>query len=213
MYQKLTKISGVLALLTFFISCSADLEKVNVDDDRNQMSEKVIQVPPEDYLAINGVLKRWREGYEIEDIETYMSAYWSQSFRYVGDLGTEGDKTDDLVFDDIREERDTAIRVFSQFQNINIELTVPPEIAVIEENKRVEVRNHYRIQGFVPNGKSFEGEFTGWYAEGDNLFTIEKRDGEWRITEWHDQAFSEEKIQILNKQLLPIVWATLKQSE
>ena len=213
MYQKLTKITGVLALLTFFISCSADLEKVNDDDDKNQMAEKAIQVPPEDYLAINGVLKRWREGYENEDVDTYMSAYWSQGFRYVGDLGTEGDKTDDLQFDDIREERDAAIRVFSQFQNINIELTVPPEIAVIEENKRVEVRNHYRIQGLVPDGESFEGEFTGWYAEGDNLFIFEKRDGEWRITEWYDEAFSEEEINIENNFLLPIVWTTLKQSK
>ena len=211
MDQKLTKISGVLALLTFFISCSADLEKVNVDDDRNQMSEKTIQVPPEDYLAINGVLKRWREGYEIEDIETYMSAYWSQGFRYVSDWGTDGDKTDDILFDDIREERDAAIRVFSQFQNINIELTVPPQITVIEENKRVEVRNHYQIQGFVAGGESFEGEFAGWYAEGDNLFIFEKSDDEWRITEWYDEAFSEEEIHIENNLLLPIVWTTLKQ--
>ncbi|MDE0316175.1 MAG: hypothetical protein OXM61_14840 [Candidatus Poribacteria bacterium] len=211
MGQKLTKISGVLALLTFFLACSADLEKVNDEDDRNQMSEKVIQVPPEDYLAINEVLKRWREGYEIEDIETYMNAYWSQGFRYVSDMGTDGDKTDDLLFDDIREERDAAIRVFSQFQNINIALTVPPEITVIAENKRVEVRNHYRIQGFVPDGESFEGEFTGWYAEGDNLFIFEKRDGDWRISEWHDEAFSEEEIHIENNQLLPIVWTTLKQ--
>ncbi len=201
----------MLALLTFFISCSADLDKVNDVDDGNQMPEKVSQVSSEDYLAINGVLKRWREGYEIEDMETYMSAYWSQGFRYVGDLGTEGDKTDDLLFDDIREERDSATRVFSQFENINIELTVPPEITVIEENVRVEVRNHYKIQGFVPEGASFEGEFTGWYAEGDNLFIFEKRDGDWRITEWHDEAFKEEEIHIENNLLLPIVWTTLKQ--
>ncbi len=211
MFRELTKISGMLVLLAFLIACSADLDKVNDDDDRNQMSEKVIQVPPEDFLAINGVLKRWREGYEIEDIETYMRAYWSQGFRYVGDLGTEDDKTDDLVFDDIREERDAAIRVFSQFQNINIELTTPPEIAVIEENKKVEVRNHYQIQGFVAEGESFEGEFTGWYAEGDNLFIFEKRDGDWRITEWHDEAFKEEEIHIENDQLFLIVWTTLKQ--
>ena len=211
MFRELTKISGMLALLAFLIACSADLDKVNDNDDRNQMPEKVSQVSPEDFLVINGVLKRWREGYEIEDIDTYMRAYWSQGFRHVSDMGTEGDKTDDLVFDDIREERDAAIRVFSQFQNINIELTAPPEIAVIEENKRVEVRNHYQIQGFVADGESFEGEFTGWFAEGDNLFIFEKRDGDWRITEWYDEAFNEDKINIANDQLFPIVWTTLKQ--
>ena len=212
MFKKLAKISAVLALLTFFLACSADLDKINDDDDSNQMPESVIIVSPEDHLAINGVLKRWREGYEIEDIETYMSAYWSQGFRYVGDFGTEGDKTDDLVFDDIRDERDAAIRVFSQFQDVKLELTVPAQITVIEENTRVEVRNHYRIQGFVPDGESFEGEFTGWYAEGDNLFIFEKRDGDWRITEWYDEAFKAEEIHIENNLLLPIVWTKLKHS-
>lgn len=207
MYQKLTKLNAVLILLAFFIACDVNL------DNGDPVPDKVHQVLPEDHLAIIGVLKRWREGYENEDVETYMSTYWSQGFRYVGDLGTEGDKTDDLLFDDIRDERDAAIRVFSQFQDINIELTVPPETTVIIENIRVEVRNQYQIQGSVPDGESFEGEFTGWYAEGYNVFIFEKRDGEWRITEWYDEAFSEEEIQILNKQLLPIVWTTLKQSE
>jgi hypothetical protein len=211
MCRKLTKISGVLAFLTFLIACSADLDKVNDVDDGNQMPEKASQVSPEDYLAINSVLKRWREGYEIEDIETYMSAYWSQGFRYVADMGTEGNKTDDLLFDDIRDERDAVISVFSQFQDIKLEVTVPPEITIIEENKRVEVRNHYQIQGFVPDGASFEGEFTGWYAEGDNLFILEKRDGDWRITEWQDEALNEDEINVANEQLFPIVWATLKQ--
>ena len=31
--------------------------------------------------------------------------------------------------------------------------------------------------------------------EGDNLFIFELRDGEWRITEWIDEAFSEEQIE------------------
>ena len=62
----------------------------------------------------------------------------------------------------------------------------------------MEVRNHYRIQGFVLDGEAFVGEFTGWYAEGDNLFIFEKRDGEWRITEWHDESFNDEEIRIAN---------------
>lgn len=217
MFQKLTKIGGVLALLTFFIACSADIDKV---DEKPQtidiglpVQPEVLPVQPEDHLAINMVLKRWREGYETEDVEIYMSAYWSEGFRNVSDMGTEGDKTDDLEFDDIREERNSAMRVFSQFQDIKLELAVPPAITIIEENVRAEVRNHYRIQGFVADGESFEGEFTGWYAEGDNLFIFEKRDGKWRITEWYDEAFNEEEIHTDNKLLLPIVWTTLKQTE
>ena len=183
MFKKLVKISGVLALLACFIACG-DVDKIPVSS--------------EDYLAINSVLKRWREGYETEDVETYMSAYWSQGFRYVSDWGTDGDKTDDLIFDDIRDERDSAIHVFSRFQDIEIELSIPPEISMNKDGTQAEVRNHYRIQGFVADGESLEGGFIGWFAEGDNLFIFEKRDDEWRITEWHDESFNDEEIRIAN---------------
>ena len=183
MFEKLAKISSVLILLTFFIACG-DVGKIPVSS--------------EDYLAINSVLKRWREGYETEDIETYMSAYWAQGFLYVSDWGTDGDKTDDLIFDDIRNERDSAIHVFSRYQDIEIELSIPPEIAMNKDGTQAEVRNHYRIQGFVADGESLEGGFTGWFAEGDNLFIFEKRDDEWRIAEWHDESFNDEKIRSAN---------------
>jgi ketosteroid isomerase-like protein len=184
MLKEIGKISSVLVLVAYFLSCG-DVDKVN-------------PVLPEDNLAINGVLQRWREGYETEDVDTYMSAYWSQGFRYVSDMGTDGDKTDDLVFDDIRDERDSAIRVFSKFQDIEIELSKPPEIFVNKEGDEAEVRNHYRIQGFVADGESLEGGYNGWFAEGDNLFLFEKRDDEWRIAEWHDEAFNDEEIRSAN---------------
>ena len=183
MFQELGKICGIITLLVFVIGCG-DVDKIPVSS--------------EDYLAINGVLKRWREGYETEDVETYMSAYWSQGFRYVSDWGTDGDKTDDLIFDDIRDERDSAIHVFSRFQDIEIELSIPPEISMNKDGTQAEVRNHYRIQGFVADGESLEGGFVGWFAEGNNLFIFEKRDDEWRITEWHDESFSDEEIRIAN---------------
>lgn len=183
MYKKLAKISSVLVILTFFMGCG------NVDK---------FQVTPEDNLEINKVLKRWREGYETEDVETYISAFWSQGFRYISDMGTDGDKTDDLLFDDIRDERDSATHVFTRFQDIEIELSIPPEIVVTEDGTGAEVRNHYRIQAFVADGESLEGGFTGWFAEGDNLFVFEKRDGEWRITEWHDEAYNDAEIRSAN---------------
>ncbi len=176
--------SGVFFLLISLIGCG-DVEKVN-------------QVPPEELLAINAVLKQWREGYELEDVDTYIKAFWAEGFLYVSDMGTDGDKTDDLEFDDIRDERESAAHVFSQFQDIEIELSVPPEIELNKESNRAEVRNHYRIQGFVADGESLEGGYTGWFAEGDNLFIFEKRNNEWRIAEWHDEAFNDEEIRIAN---------------
>lgn len=184
MFKTVGKISGVLILLIGFVGCG-DVDKVN-------------QVPPEELLQINQVLKRWREGYETEDVDTYIGTFWPEGFRYVSDMGTDANKADDVEFDDIRDERDSAIRVFSRFQDIEIELSVPPEITINDDENQAEVRNHYRIQGFVADGESLEGGYTGWFAEGDNLFIFEKRNNEWRITEWHDEAFSEEEIRIAN---------------
>ena len=45
-------------------------------------------------------------------------------------MGTPDDATDDVKFDDIREERESAIRVFSLYQDIEIELDEPPEVDV-----------------------------------------------------------------------------------
>lgn len=159
---------------------------------------------PEEMAAISAVLKRWRVGYETEDVEMYMSAFWAEGFRWVSDMGTDQDKTDDYEFTDIRQERESAIRVFSSYQDLEIEISEPPEITLDEDRTRAEVRNHYRIQGFVADGESLQGGYTGWYAEGDNIFTFEYRQNqetqkkEWRITEWIDEAFTKEEIESAN---------------
>jgi len=159
---------------------------------------------PEEMAAISAVLKRWRVGYETEDVEMYMSAFWAEGFRWVSDMGTDQDKTDDYEFTDIRQERESAIRVFSSYQDLEIEISEPPEITLDEDRTRAEVRNHYRIQGFVADGESLQGGYTGWYAEGDNIFTFEYRQNqetqkkEWRITEWIDEAFTKEEIERAN---------------
>ena len=161
--------------------------------------EEIGQVQPEEYAAINKVLKQWREGYENEDVELYMNVYWKDGFLYVSDMGTDDDTTDDVIFDNWDDERESAIRVFTRFQDIEIELSEPPEIDFLnEENTRAEVNNHYRIQGFVASGESLDGGFTGWFAEGNNRFIFESRGGVWRIEEWHDEAFSEEEIRLAN---------------
>ena len=145
--------------------------------------------------AIEETLKAWRTGYETEDIDAYINVFWADGFRYVSDMGTPDDATDDVKFDDIREERESAIRVFALYQDIEIELEEPPEVELNADRNRAEVRVHYRIQGFVADGVSLDGGHTGWYAEGDNLFIFELRNGEWRIAEWIDEAFSDKTIE------------------
>lgn len=190
MLKVFTKITGLLLVFSLLISCG-DVSSVT-------------KVQSKELVLINQVLKNWREGYQSEDLDRYMSAFWEDGFLYVSDMGTDADKTDDVIFDDIRDERDSAQRVFARFQDIEIELSEPPEMQLNADRTRAEVRNHYRIQGFVADGDSLEGGFTGWFAEGNNIFTFELRTNtgsdtqEWRITEWRDEAYSEEQIRAAN---------------
>ncbi len=181
-FSKAGSLLLTVAVTLSFLSCG-DVEKVGAP--RSQ-----------ELGAIEAVLKAWRTGYETEDVSAYIDVFWADKFRYVSDMGTPDDATDDVIFDDIRDERDSAVRVFRLYQDIEIELEEPPEMELNAERNRAEVRVHYRIQGFVADGESLEGGYTGWYAEGDNLFIFELRDSEWRITEWIDEAYSEEQIEV-----------------
>lgn len=190
MLKVFAKIIGLLLVFSLLTSCG-DVSSVT-------------KVQSKELVFINQVLKSWREGYQSEDLDMYMSAFWEDGFLYVSDMGTKDNKTDDVIFDDIRDERDSARRVFASYQDIEIELSEPPEIQLNTDRTRAEVRNHYRIQGFVADGSSLEGGYTGWFAEGNNIFTFELRteegsdEQEWRITEWKDEAFSEEEIRAAN---------------
>lgn len=162
--------------------------------------EPIKPEPPKELAAIEKVLKdRWMKGYMTEDVDLYMSAYWKENFLYRSDVGTDNDPSDDVIFDDWRLERDAAIRIFKAFQNIEIEISEPPEIKILNsERTKAEVRNHYKIQAFVSGDTSLPGGYNGWFGEGDNVFTFELRNGEWRIIEWRDEAFSPEEITAAN---------------
>jgi len=150
---------------------------------------------------ISTVIKqRWKQGYETEDLELYMSSFWEEGFFYSSDYATD-DVGDDVIFDEWEEERDSAIRVFQKYRNIEIEISDPPEVKILDDARtKAEVQNHYKIQLYVPEGTSLAGGYEALYAEGDNIFTFEYRDKgngqqEWRITEWRQNEYSEEEIE------------------
>ena len=91
MFKTFAKVSGVLILLILLVS------SMGCGD-----ADKVGDIPTEELLQISSVLDRWREGYETEDVNTYINTFWEDGFLYVSDMGTDGDKTDDVEFDDIR---------------------------------------------------------------------------------------------------------------
>jgi hypothetical protein len=167
--------------------------------------EELTKERPEEASAISKVLReRWQKGYMGEDVDLYMSAYWPDGFIYHSDNGTDSDTSDDIIFDDIQLERNAAIKVFRQFQDIEIEISEPPQIEIMNtERTKAEVRNHYKVQFIIADGTSLEGGYTGYYAEGDSIFTFEQKKApndemEWRITEWKDEAYSPEEIKAAN---------------
>lgn len=164
--------------------------------------EPITKPPPPEVAEISNVLKnRWKQGYETEDLELYMSAFWKEGYLYWSDMATDNIIEDDVIFDSWEQERDSAIRVFKNYRNIEIEISEPPEVKILnEERTKAEVRNHYKIQLYVPEGTSLPGGYEAYYAEGDNIFIFERRDNgsgklEWRITEWRQNEYSKEEIE------------------
>ena len=164
--------------------------------------EPITKPPPPEVAEISSVLKeRWKEGYETEDLELFMSAFWREGYYYWSDMATDSDVGDDLIFDDLDIERDAAIMVFKEYRNIEIEISQPPEVKILNDEKtKAEVRNHYKIQLYVPQGTSLPGGYEALYAEGDNVFIFEfKNNGnveqEWRIVQWLQYEYSEEEIE------------------
>jgi hypothetical protein len=163
--------------------------------------EPITKPPPPEVAEISAVLKdRWKKGYETEDLELYMSSFWQEGYFYWSDMATDNDVSDDVIFDSWEEERDSAIRVFKNYRNIELEISEPPEVKIVNEEKtKAEVRNHYKIQFYVPEGTSLPGGYEAYYAEGDNIFIFDYRDNgngkwEWRITEWRQNEYTEEEI-------------------
>ena len=178
-----------LTLLTFVLFGCGDVEPIT-------------KPPPPEVAEISNVLKnRWKQGYETEDLELYMSSFWKEGYLYWSDMATDNVIEDDVIFDSWEKERDSAIRVFKNYRNIEIEISEPPEVKILnEERTKAEVRNHYKIQLYVPEGTSLPGGYEAYYAEGDNIFIFERRDNgsgklEWRITEWRQNEYSKEEIE------------------
>jgi len=188
MYRNFMVIFGSLFLAAIWLLGCGDVEPVGKP------------LTPET-VEIGNILKdKWKQGYETEDLELYMSSFWEEGYFYWSDMATD-DVGDDVSFDEWEEERDSAIRVFQNYRNIEIEISDPPEVEILDDTKtKAEVRNHYKIQLFVPEGTSLPGGYEALFAEGDNIFTFEfKENGnggeEWRITEWRQNEYTEEEIQ------------------
>ena len=164
--------------------------------------EPVTAPPPPEVAEISNILKnRWKLGYETESLDLYLSSFWKEGFFYWSDMATQDNIGDDVSFDNWDQERNSAIKVFKNYRNIEIEISEPPEVKILDDAKtKAEVRNHYKIQLYVPEGTSLPGGYEAYYAEGDQTFIFERRDNgsgkmEWRITEWRQNEYNKEQIE------------------
>jgi hypothetical protein len=110
--------------------------------------EPVTEPPPPEVAEISNILKnRWKLGYETESLDLYMSSFWKEGFFYWSDMATQDNIGDDISFDNWDQERNSAIKVFKNYRNIEIEISEPPEVKILDDAKtKAEVRNHYKIQ-------------------------------------------------------------------
>ena len=157
----------------------------------------IAQNQAENEHQIKNVLKQWQQAYATENLNKYMAAFWEEGFLYVTDWGTPDDKTDDVMIDDIGQERESMTRIFRIYEDIKMQLFLAPDISFNENNTRAEVRARYRVELTLSDGYSFEGGYSGTYAEGNFLFIFEKRNGEWRIAEWHEKGTPEDQLSII----------------
>ena len=188
MYRNFLLIFGFLLFVVLVAGCG-DVEPLR-------------KPPPPEVAEISAVLKeRWKEGYETEDLPLFLSSFWEEGYYYWSDFATDSDVGDDVIFDKLQDEKESAIMVFKEYRNIEIEMSEPPEVKILNEEKtRAEVRNHYKIQLYVPENTSLPGGYEAYYAEGDNVFIFELKDSgngvqEWRITQWLQYEYTKEEIE------------------
>jgi len=176
------------------------VDEIN-QDDQDQLDEENDQdIQDQTVAEINAVLTdKLKRGYETEDLELYMSSFWDEGYFYWSDMATD-DVGDDVVFEHWEQERDSAIAVFRDYRNIQLGISEPPEVNILNEGgTKAAVRNHYRIRLHIPEGTSLPGGYQSCCAEGDNIFLFDLKDNgngqqEWRITEWRQNEYNKEEI-------------------
>ena len=152
------------------------------------MAFPCISEAADDLTAINTVLTTFERGYEGRDVEQYMSVFSSKEYEYVSDMTTPDDPSDDIRLTGIKSERRAAVRVFNNYENIDLEIT-DPEITI--NGSTAQVKNEIKIV-FVVFKKPNVPE--SYYAASSNLFFLKKFNGDWKIIRWQQHEVSAEEL-------------------
>ncbi len=189
-----------------------------LEDETEEPEEIEIELPEPDIpQPIAKALDRLEQGMEGKDTELYLEAFWADDYSYHSDMTTDDPLVgDDVMFDDIEEERDSVERLFAEYKSFDVEFGTKEftEVSAVE----YEVRSHYRLLVSIKDGKSLPGGYKKMFAEGENIFTLKKRGNEWRISHWEQEEMSPNEIMWIcdKKDICPPedallnVWGALK---
>jgi len=142
----------------------------------------------DDLTAIRELLLTLERGYEEQDVEEYISVFSDEEYEYVSDMTTPEDPSDDIHLMGIESERRAAVRVFSAYEHIDLEMT-DPEIKI--DGDTAKARDESKIVLVIfkePNVPE------SYYAASSNTFSLKKLNGKWGIIRWQQHEVSAEEL-------------------
>jgi hypothetical protein len=194
--------SVLLPLLLF--GCGE--EEISTIEERDTASEDGLVEIEEEFPEpgipehIEKVLDKLERGIEEEDVDLYLEAFWDDDYSYRSDMTTD-DPVDDVVFEDIQRERESAQRLFAKFGDFEIKFDTKEFVEV--DRAKVELGNHYQLLTSINIGLGLPGGHSKVFAEGDNTFTFRKRGDKWRVSRWEQEEMSVEEVKRARPELLP----------
>ena len=141
-----------------------------------------------DLNAIKNLFLTFERGYEERNIEKYMSVFSEEEYNYVSDMTTPDDPSDDIVFTQAESERRSAIKVFSNFEHLDMELL---DLKITINNNSAEVNAQIRIVFIVFEGLNFPDVY---YAVSNNIFNLRKFNSQWKLVKWQQNELSAEDL-------------------
>ena len=149
--------------------------------------------------TINNILDKLIKGIEKEELDLYLEIFWEDIYFYHSDSATD-DLADDIVFENIELEKDSAQRLFESYDDFVIEFGTE-DIKKIDETI-YEVKNSYELVASVALGKILPGGYQKVFAKGNNTFIFKKR-ADWRISRWEQEEMTPEEIEAAKAKIFP----------
>lgn len=152
-----------------------------------------------DLNAIKNLFLTFERGYEGKDIEKYMTIFNDDEFEYISDMATPDDPSDDVIFSKTEDERGSALRVFSYYKNLDLEI-IGQKIVI--NGQTASAQNQIKIVFVVFQNPDAPDSFFPevYYAVANNTFRLRKFNGHWKIVKWQQNEWSADELAAWSEQ-------------